>query len=466
MSSVLAIVLLAVMAVVPFLRRSASGTAQGYLLSDRETGTALFTYSTVATLIGGNTLVTFTAFVFQFGLGALWVFLGLSAGCVVMAMFASQISRRYNWREAFTVSELYGSVWGKRAAVGSALIIQARFISILLVQLIGGGAIAAYLTGLPYSLCIIVITAVVLFYLWQRGFQGVLSTDAFQFFGILVPAVVLACFLGGRVVEGLRPADLSVFGMGVVMSIVFFLFGMLTVVTAGDVWQRIFSARDVRQARWGLALSAVVLPLGGVAIAAIGITARLHSGEGIVPEEALIYGISPDLLGPVLHSLALVVVLSAIVSTIDTLAFASATSFTRDFLKVEEPAQVKTAKIFLVGVAVLVTVAGTLVQDIILVAKLLAGVTFALAPSVFALLLGGRSSREGVELSIAGGIILFVVAAVASRASLTVTPPSALAGAILGMAIGYIVSRFRPKHTPSTESEPVKAAHERTSQNC
>jgi len=379
-------------------------TAEGFLIFNRKLSSFPLVSTIVASLIGGNAIVIFTAAIFLYGISAFWGFMGLSCGCLCLIFVTKKIKSLADEKKFYTLSDFFYEKYGKRVGLLIALTITLTFFILLLIQIIAGSILLSKIIGLSYMLSVFIVTAVVLLYLLAAGFKAVVRTDIFQSFAILIPLLIIAIFLSTG--KGISISEFNLFRSGF-MSISFFLFGLITVTIGADMWQRIYAGKNFKTIKKSLIISAIIIPVIGLGVSMIGFAAKANF-PNILSEEALIYGIS-YLLPAGLSGLALVVLFAAIMSTIDTITFVLATNFSKDFisrLKTEETSKKDLVTLTRLGIFIFIGLALVIAlfySNIINVALSLASMTFVLAPTIISSLYI-KLKRKAILLSILSGL--------------------------------------------------------------
>ncbi len=379
-------------------------TTEGFLISNRKLSSFPLVSTIVASLIGGNAIVVFTTAIFLYGISAFWGFIGLSCGCLCLIFVTKKVKSLADEKRFYTLSDFFYEKYGKNVGLLIAFTITLTFFILLLVQVIAGSILLSKIIGLSYVLSVFIVTAVVFLYLLAAGFKAVVKTDIFQYFIILIPLLIIAIFLSTG--KGITISEFNPFRSGL-MSISFFLYGLITVTIGADMWQRIYAGENFKTIKKSLIISAITLPVIGIGVSMIGFAAKANF-PNILSEEALIYGIS-YLLPVGLSGLALVVLFAAIMSTIDTITFVLATNFSKDFvsrLKTEETSKKDLVTLTRLGIFIFITLALVIAlfySNIINAALSLASMTFVLAPTIIGSLYI-KLKRKAILLSILSGL--------------------------------------------------------------
>ena len=179
----------------------------------------------------------------------------------------------------------------------------------------------------------------VVIYSTLGGMWSITLTDFVQFvvktigiFFLLLPiALSSAGGFGGLQAEQL-PVDafsLTAIGGGTILTyFVIYTFGLLI---GQDIWQRVFTARSARVARWAGTAAGVYCLLYGVAGAVIGMSAKVLLPDLDAADDAFAHVVEAT-LPTLLAGLVLAAALSAVMSTSSGALIATATVFGQDIL--------------------------------------------------------------------------------------------------------------------------------------
>jgi len=358
--------------------------ADDYLIANRNLGTFAFVSTVVASYIGGAAIVAYIAYVYQFGISAIMVYLGTGVGYLFFIKYALKIRREGKKGDFHTMSDWFYKYFNKKVGFLSALIITIVFFGMLTNQFIAGTSILSSMSGLSYELALLISGIVILIYLTLGGFRSVVKTDAFQYLVLVVLFFIFGILMVGK--TSVKPELLDPAGLGWSLSIAFLLYGIFTVFAAADIWQRVYAAKSDKVVKHGLIYSAIILVLIGFAITLIGLAAGTNF-PNIDPNTATAMGLSV-ILPRAFLSFGLILIFAAIMSSADTIIFVLSTSIAKDYFgkfsskKLTKDRLFKLTRIFIVLISILGMISAYFLRDIILVVLTLAGLSFALVPSI------------------------------------------------------------------------------------
>jgi len=249
---------------------------------------------------------------------------------------------------------------------------------------------------------------VVFIYLVLGGFRAVVKTDIFQYLIVLLLGFVIILPLKRDL--QLLPEQLGLMRMGLSQSIAFLFIGAFNVVVSADLWQRIYAAKNPRHAKIGIIGSAVLIIIIGLILSVIGLAAK-NNFPDIVPDEALVYGIS-RLLPSGLLGLGLVVLFAVIMSTLDTMLFIVSMNISQDvvshYKRLSKETLVKTTRYSVFILAFIGVLIAIFVQNIITVGLALTGIGLTLAPTIIASFYWDLKKRA-VFVSVIGGLVSIAI---------------------------------------------------------
>jgi SSS family solute:Na+ symporter len=382
-------------------------TEEGFMISKRNLGTIALAGTIAASLIGGNALITYSAFIFKWGIAILWGLVGFAFGMWILGKIGNKLKKQ--GKRYYTLPDFFYDRYGKNTGLIVAAIVIFWFSIILLIQYIAGGKIISSLVGLPYWFSVLIMGAVVFIYSFLGGFKAVVKTDIFQY----LLFIVLAAFVGFSMIKGkaIEPSQFNIMNFGIGKTIAFILIGAATIFTGPDMWQRVYAARNKKSIIRGLILATIAVLIGFSVIGMIGMAARSAFPQ-IVPEEAFIYGIK-SLLPVQFLGLVFILLFAVIMSTLDTVLFVLATNFSEDIMvkninpKIDK---VKYTKIGMFLFAFLLMIIAIFVQDIISIALAFASLGLVFAPTIIGAFFYKKELKpKAIHLSLIIGLIAVLI---------------------------------------------------------
>ena len=408
--STLDIVLLILYALVCILIGLLSSRRQkddDYMIAGRQLNTWGFITSVVASYVGGAAIVAYTAYVYQFGVSALAVFVGTSIGFIIFIPYALKIRKAGEEQEFFTLSDWFYSKFNKSVGLLSAIILFVVYFGMLLNQFIAGSSILASISGWSYETALFFSSLVISIYLFAGGFKSVIKTDIFQYIVLFVLFIFLGFILMNEKSE--TTIELIDFGrMNTGMTIAFIAFGIFIIFQSSEYWQRVYAAKSPAVMKRGFVGSAILSVITGIAITLIGLAAHYNLPE-LEPRHAFAEGLS--ILLPVEYiSAGLILIFAAIMSSADTQIFVLASSVSVDFFgkfsrkKLSKHQIMLRTRIFIVIFSLLGFLLAWNFRDLVAVIVFITGLGFTIIPAAIASF-HFKISGRAASISFIGGII-------------------------------------------------------------
>jgi SSS family transporter len=291
-----------------------------------------------ATQISAGTYVGTLGRHYLTGVSWIWIWFGVWSGWVVSAMFVAPKLRRFG---ALTVADYVGKRFASEGArtLAAALIIVTYTI-LLTAQFQAIGEIASAIFGIAPLVAMTALLASTGFY---TALGGVRSSSYIEFLQTLImvsslalSVPVLVSHVGGLTALGeyvgsIEPRTTGWWFTGRELVAFGMAFG-LSIAAAPYEMTRYYSMRDVATVRYAIGIALVAQVLIGSCVMILGIGMR-----GIFPFLA-----SPDqassilastMMSPLLGSLFLVAMLSAIMSTVNSILLVTGGAFAHDLYK-------------------------------------------------------------------------------------------------------------------------------------
>ena len=404
-----------ILAVGFWARRRASSQEQ-FLVAGRSVGPWLYAGTLAAVVLGGASTVGGVKLGYQYGISGMWLVWMLGLGILVLS--ATLVQRVLGLR-LYTIPELLERRHSAAARIAGGVVMVAYDLMVAVTATIAVGSVMQVIVGIPRVPAILISSLVMVAYSVLGGMWSLTLTDIVQFviktigiLFILLPGAILRA--GGLASMHARlPRELfslTHIGTGTIVSyFVLYVFGILI---GQDIWQRVFTARSVRVARYaGLAVGVYCLCYG-LAGAIIGTAGRLflpHLGDADTAFAQIVEAVLP--VG--LRGVVLAAALAAIMSTASACLLAASTVLLEDvYLRVRgagNSGSVAQSRAVTLVLGALMTLAACAVRDVIaaltVAYDLLVG---GLLVPVLAAMFWKGASAAGALASIACGSILVI----------------------------------------------------------
>lgn len=407
---------------------------EGYFLAGKKLPFWVVAFSANATGESGWLLLGLTGMGYLVGAHAYWVLVGEIIGLVASwGLISRKLKKLGDETDSITIPDVLSSKFDDKwhlirgIAVGIILIMVTTYVTAQISAT--GNALNTFL-GWDYKTSVIVGSVIIIGYTFIGGYKAVSYTDVVQgvlmLLGlILVPAAAIYASGGwGGVTEALDlhdPDFLNMFsraGDGIPgwVAIVSFMAIGLPFLGVPQMLVRYMSARDdgeVRKARV-LSIGVMIIYLGGAITAGIAGRALF---PGLENHEAIFPTLSTNLFPSIISGLLLVVVLSAIMSTVDSLLLMSSSAIVRDLMQkmlgssktdrqLAGLGKIVTVIIGVIGIAFAIPEAQFIFWFVLFAWS---GLGAAFGPVILGLLYYKKITREGIIAGMLGGFLTSVI---------------------------------------------------------
>lgn len=355
-----------------------------YMAHERNLTTFPFITTVSASWIGGGAIVAYGAYIYEFGVAGLSLYVGVLLSMFLFAYYTPRIREGDSAGEHLTLADYFFANFGRKAGLIAAGILVVAIYLFLVNQFIAGSAVLSSIAGWSYETALLTCGIVVMVYLLLGGMKSVVKTDIFQFFTMIVLLVVLGfAMVNGT---GVDPHLLKLTNMSPALVISFILYGIFIPFASAEIWQRIYIAKTTSIARRGLVGAGICILILGIAITLLGLAAKT-AYPGIDPSEAVPYGMK-HLLPVGLLGLGLAVLFAAIMSSVDTIVFYLSSSIAKDgfgrFKNINEQELQRITKVAILVVTLVGLLGAYFMRSIIDVIITVAGITSGFVPPILA----------------------------------------------------------------------------------
>jgi Na+/proline symporter len=301
-----------------------------FLISGRKLKSLQATTSIFSSRIGAAILLTYTALVYLYGLGAYWYFIGSVFGLFVFYFFGKKVKKIGDEQKFYTLPDFFFFLKGPFAGYLATLITIIIMFGWVVLNFIAGAKLISEYTPITYNFSVVLVGGIILLYLLAGGFDAVVKTDIIQTIGIFLLFILMMYLL---VAGDTRPQliFMDLFRIPPMKIISYFLAGFFIPMASPELWQRVYAIKDQKHFKRSLFLSSVFYFVIGFILLLIGLVIR-EAIPDINAETSLIVGFS-RLLPVGLAGLSVVIIYSSISSSADTYMFTTAASVTQDFLE-------------------------------------------------------------------------------------------------------------------------------------
>ncbi|MFE1348074.1 sodium:solute symporter, partial [Streptomyces sp. NPDC058757] len=389
-----------------------------FLVAGRRLGPWMYSGTMAAIVLGGASTIGGVGLGYKYGLSGAWMVVTIGLGLLALSVF---FSARIARLKVYTVSEMLDLRYGGRAGMISGVVMWAYTLMLAVTSTIAYATIFDVLFDLPRTVAIVLGGTIVVAYSTLGGMWSITITDMVQFvvktIGVLLLLLPIAVVKAGGFAEmkaALPTAYFEPLGIGgetIFTYVLIYTFGMLI---GQDIWQRVFTARTDKVAKWGGTVAGTYCLAYAIAGAVIGTAAKVMY-PNLPSADAAFATIVKDELPMGVRGLVLAAALAAVMSTSSGALIACATVANNDIwsrlrgLAKEPQAQddhdeVKGNRVFIlvmgVGVILIAIALNDVVQALTVAYNLLVG---GLLVPILGGLLWKRGTVQGALAAIAAG---------------------------------------------------------------
>ncbi|MDH3547910.1 MAG: sodium/proline symporter [Gammaproteobacteria bacterium] len=458
------IVYLGILAALAIWSRRETHTLAGFYLAGKKLPFWVVAFSTNATGESGWLLLGLSGMGYLVGVQAYWVVVGEILGIAASWWLVSRrLKALGDETDSITVPDILTAKFhdkGHLIRLVAVLIIVVMVTTYVTAQMVATGKAFSSFLGMDYATGVVVGSVFIIGYTFVGGYKAVSYTDVVQ--GVLmllgliaVPAAAIIASGGlGSVEESLMQQDPKLLNMFAIADGPVWI-GIASLIAVGlpflgvpQLLIRFMSARDDGEILKARIMSVFVMLIFTAGAVTAGVAGRALF-PGLEDHETIFPVLSSNLFPPVIAGMLLVVVLSAIMSTVDSLLLLASSAFVRDtYQKImgstESDERLSNyGKVFTVAVGVVAVVLGVQEPRVIyhFVLASWSGLGSAFGPAIIGILYYKRITWLGVLCGMSGGFITSVVWLMFFKDSFHGLY-EAIPGFIAGMVLTFGVSRL------------------------
>ncbi|MGV9878210.1 sodium:solute symporter [Streptomyces sp. NPDC003006] len=304
-----------------------------FLVAGRRLGPWMYSGTMAAIVLGGASTIGGVGLGYQYGLSGAWMVVTIGLGILALSVF---FSARIARLKVYTVSEMLDLRYGGRAGIISGVVMWAYTLMLAVTSTIAYATIFDVIFDMNRTLAIILGGSIVVAYSTLGGMWSITLTDMVQFvvktIGVLLLLLPIAVVKAGGFSEmrAKLPTEyfdpLGIGGETIFTYVLVYTFGMLI---GQDIWQRVFTARSDKVARYGGTVAGTYCLVYAVAGAVIGTAAKVMYPK-LPSADAAFATIVKDELPMGVRGLVLAAALAAVMSTSSGALIACATVANND----------------------------------------------------------------------------------------------------------------------------------------
>lgn len=448
-----------------------------YMLGGRGLGALVTALSAGAADMSGWLLMGLPGEIYEVGLSALWIAIGLTIGAYLNWLFVAPRLRVYTQvsNDSITIPSFFDNRLRDNSGIiriASGIVILIFFTFYVSSGMVAGGKFFQSSFGTSYHTGVLIVAIVVIAYTLFGGFLAVSYTDAVQgtimLFALLLVPIVGISLVNGFPEMNATILDINPEAFNMLHGVSFF------VIVSGLAWglgyfgqphiivrfMAISSAKETKKAR-RIGIGWMILSLAGTSLTAmVGVAFfYLNPQYTLTDPETVFIDLGQIFFHPFVAGVILAAVLAAIMSTISSQLIVTSSALIEDLYKkvINKDASEK-HYVFLGRMAVLLVAIVALIlawpnNDTILalVAFAWAGFGGAFGPIVILSLYWKKITRTGALAGILTGAI--VVGVWGNIDALSGTLYEIVPGFILNLIVTVIVSNLTYKENPEITAE-------------
>lgn len=391
-------------------------TGDDFLVAGRTLPARVLVFTLLATWIGSGSLFGGAGLGYRSGFSALWQSAGAWVGIALVYFIAPRVRRIAQ----YTVPDILELRYGPVARILGTVTTVLAYATIAAYQFRGGGRLLALVADIDPGTGALITAVFCIVFTSLAGMLSIAYLDVGNGFVMTVAVMLGVAFLvndaGGLAMSltALRPEQLSVFGdMGPQAAFALFLPTMFLLLGEANMYQKFFSARDERAARFAVVGWIVGTIVVEILIDSIGIFGSLSiQGLAMAESEEIVVRVATEALPPVLGMLLVCGAAAIVVSTANSFLLTPSTNLMRDVYQrfinpaVSDRLMVTYTRLVVVLVGVLGYLAGNFFPTILAMA-LWAYTMYgaSITPALLGALLWKRATRMGGITSISVGMV-------------------------------------------------------------
>lgn len=351
------------------MRRSRN--QEDYLVAGRNLGPAMYMSTMAATVLGGASTIGSVRLGYVHGVSGLWLCATIGVGIIILNLFLAKplINLRI-----FTVTQVLERRYNPVTRQVSAVVMFAYALMIGVVSTLGISTVMSVFLKLPFSTAILLSGGLVVAYSTIGGMWALTLTDMVQFviktIGLLLLLLPISLHRAGgwdELVAKLPASafDLTTIGKDTIITyVLIYTFGVLI---GQDIWQRVFTARNDKVAKYAGTLAGVYCVFYGLACAVIGMAAKvlLPNLDNVNNAFAAVIQVAlPDGI----RSLVITAAMAAMMSTASAGLLAASSTLSEDLLprlRGGKESGLGITRICTLATGVLVLIVGLVVSDVL-----------------------------------------------------------------------------------------------------
>ena len=271
-------------------------TIDDYWVNNRRTNKFVLIATIVSTFIGAGAILGAAGITFSGGGLAMFLIVGSSFFyfLIFSKFLAPKIKEFGDSYQAYSLPDFFAHRYSNKVRIMGAIIVLVSQILFLALQILAIGVFVQAVTGFHPNIATIIGSLIVIIYTAIGGLRADIRTDIFQFFVMLslllifLPIIIIKAG-GFSVISTLPKSFITGAGFAPFYVIILaFLFLGTGSLSSPELWQRSYSADSVKNVKWSMRISSVIIFFFLAMAVLFGIYGKILIPEGtsntIVPE--------------------------------------------------------------------------------------------------------------------------------------------------------------------------------------
>lgn len=315
--------------IIGFLIRKGSTDFKEYFLAGKSLSWKSFSLTMSATWFGATSIVILTEQSFLNGLASIWIMILPTLLTLSIFSFFSNKIRKSNF---ISIPDILKNSYGNLFHFISSITIFFYLLLLSSSQAVALGKVISNFINLGYEFSLVLGLIFVFLYSFRGGLLSVVRTDFLQLFMVFFGLTLVILSYSGTHLnsENIPPKFFSPFKDLKTNLLITFSFTLSWFISP-VVWQRIVASKSDRDARIGLILTSFLLLLLFSLPSLIGIFERFIVMSK--PSGELINFILNNQLNPTIRTISFLAIVSAVISTLDSILNVSAMTLASDIGK-------------------------------------------------------------------------------------------------------------------------------------
>ncbi|MGK4188105.1 sodium:solute symporter [Rothia koreensis] len=474
MNLLIILLYLAAMVLIGWYGKRRANSTEDYRVAGRRLGYLFFTGTMSAVVLGGAATIGGVGLGYTYGISGMWMVAAIAIGVMVLSLaFAGRLQRL----GVYTVSQMLQLRYGGRAVKASSVVMLGYTAMLVVTSTSAYASIFKVLFDLDRPWGIVIGSVVVIAYSILGGMWSITLTDLMQFlimtvgmFLLLLPFSLHAAGGWSGLHERLDAEFFDPGAMGAESIVTMFVVYTLGLLVGQDIWQRVFTSKTPRVARWGGFAAGVYTLLYGIAGAVIGMGAAAVMPNLDVPDDAFA-ALAQDYLPEGLGGIVLAAGVAAMMSTASGALIASATVARVDVVPLiarlfgrgsgddvdqadagqesgESDSSMRLDRLYVLGIGVIVTVIAMIVPSVVTALTIAYDI---LVGGLLVAILGGLFWKRGTGAGAASSMLVGALGVLISMIFFGVDANEPIyVGLVLSVVVYLAVSLLTPRTDAAT----------------